>query len=101
PPVAMMRKLMMQSRRCRCADDSAIKKRSGSVGTTPEMLSKAGVGHLPCPPSETRWTAMVRVVTRRNPMLSWHEFMWQVALDLTKGLIGSQIALFIQHTNRL
>ena len=63
------------------------------------MLSNIHVNRLRCPPSETRWTAMVKAVTAWNPMLSWHEFMFGLANGLRLQVNGSIIATVIRLTN--
>ncbi|MFM7670555.1 MAG: hypothetical protein ACKO71_08390 [Betaproteobacteria bacterium] len=69
------------------------------MGTTPEMLSSAGVDRQCCPPSETRWTAMVKAPAEKNPMLSWHGFMSTLALKLQVQQTGANVGFIIQHTN--
>jgi hypothetical protein len=63
------------------------------------MLSSIHVNRLRYPPSETRWTAMVKAVTTWNPMLSWHEFMSGLANGSRPRVIGSIIAIVIRLTN--
>jgi len=43
--------------------------------STPKMQGKQGEERPDCPPSETRWTFMLRAQTLINPMLCWHDSM--------------------------
>ncbi len=52
-----------------------IKKGVDSNEPTPKMQGKQGEERPDCPPSETRWTFILREQTQINPMLCWHDLM--------------------------